>query len=62
MILEPFIFTRPHATVSFAVGGRIVYLNPEYSVNTIHIKDLKNFCNDRNNKRNIEALESFKGI
>lgn len=44
------------------MGGRIVFVDPEFSVNTIRIEDVKKFCIDPGNQRNIEALEAFKGI
>ena len=60
--LEPLKFRVPHAFLNFSVGGRVIYVNPENSVSTIRMDDMKTFIKDRIVRRNIEALESFKGI
>uniref|UniRef100_A0A915CMQ5 Protein transport protein sec16 n=1 Tax=Ditylenchus dipsaci TaxID=166011 RepID=A0A915CMQ5_9BILA len=58
---EPLLYRIPHAVFNFTVGGRVIILDPETSVNTVRIEDAKNFFLDRVNQRNIDALESFKG-
>lgn len=60
-VSEPLKFRVPHAFLKFAVGGRVIVLNPESSVSTVRIEDLKTLVRDRTARRNIEALESFKG-
>lgn len=60
--LEPLKFRVPHAFLNFTVGGRVIYVNPENSVSTIRMDDVKTFIKDRIVRRNIEALESFKGV
>jgi hypothetical protein len=58
---EPHRFTKPHALASFAVGGKLLILNPEYSISTIQLVDVKKRIHDRGNLRNIDAMENFKG-
>lgn len=58
---EPHRFTKPHAFVSFAVGGKLLILNPEFSISTIRVEDVKSRIRDRGHRRNIDAMENFKG-
>ncbi|KAI1713168.1 sec23-binding domain of sec16 domain-containing protein [Ditylenchus destructor] len=58
---EPLLYRIPHKVFKFAVGGRVIVLDPETSVSTIRIEDAKKFFLDPNSRRNVEALESFKG-
>jgi hypothetical protein len=58
---EPHRFTKPHALASFAVGGKLLILNPEYSISTVQLVDVKKCIRDPRNLRNIDAMENFKG-
>uniref|UniRef100_A0A7E4URD7 Protein transport protein sec16 n=1 Tax=Panagrellus redivivus TaxID=6233 RepID=A0A7E4URD7_PANRE len=58
---EPLKFTRPHSIISFGVGGRLLVLNPEKSISTIRIEDVKSHIRNQPDLRNIDAIEEFKG-
>lgn len=59
---EPLLFRTPHLPISFTAGGQIISMDLEQSVTTVKIENTKKYCLDSVNQRNIEALESFKGI
>ncbi|KAI1732588.1 eukaryotic aspartyl protease domain-containing protein [Ditylenchus destructor] len=58
---EPLLFRVPHTIFRFAVGGRVIALDPQKSVSSLRIEEAKIFCRDFYSQKTIEILESFKG-
>ena len=60
-VKEPLKFSRPHAFVSFGPGGKLLILDPEYSICSLKFENVKSRIKDRAIGRNIAELEAFKG-
>lgn len=54
-------YRAPHASVRFAPGGRIIYVDPEAGMSLVYIEDTKNFYRDLEGRRYVEMMENFKG-
>ncbi|KAE9550734.1 hypothetical protein FO519_006056 [Halicephalobus sp. NKZ332] len=60
-VKEPLKFSRPHAFVSFGPGGKLLILDPEYSICSLKFENVKSRIKDKAIGRNIAELEAFKG-
>ena len=58
---ELMFFRAPHTPVRFAPGGRLIYVNPNASMNAVCIDDTKKFYRDAEGRRYVEMFNCFKG-
>ena len=45
----------------FAVGGKVIALDPQKSVSSLCIEEAKIFYRDFHSEKTVELLDSFKG-
>lgn len=58
---EPYKFRSAHAFARFAVGGKVIVVDPEASTSVIELRDLKSFVAETETQRIIETIEMFHG-
>ncbi|CAI4224016.1 unnamed protein product [Auanema sp. JU1783] len=57
----PLKFRTPHAFVTFGPGGKMITVQPDISVSTVHIDDVKKVLKDNESKKLIDAAQIFRG-